>query len=953
MNKKIVFFLITLFGVLLADAQTIQINIQLKNNSDQQTLSGATVAVYDQPTNNKIANAVTDSNGRCVVLLGNEGNYKIVSSSIGYKEQVTGINTTEKKSIEILMQRTGADLNTVTVVSKAPPVTQKGDTTQYSANQYQVNPDATAEDLIKKMPAITVDKSGNVTAQGEQVKKVTVDGKDFFGDDATSALRNLPANVVDKIQVYDRLSDQAQLTGVDDGNSQKSINIITKAGIQNAQFGRIYAGAGNDSRYAAGGNVSFFKKDRRISLVGNFNNINQQNFGSQDLLGITGNSNQNRFPGGGMGGGRGPGGMGASESFTIGPSSGISTTNAIGVNYSDKWGKSTSITGSYFFNNSRNDNASFTNTRIIEGGQTTLQESDALSDNFNHRINARVEIKLDSNDMLFIIPNLSFQTNNTDKTGWLKSYVNVDDSLYNTRSGSSSDKNGYNLRNNIMYRHSFQKKGRVFSMGFNSNFTKNNGTTVTDGLYRFYDQNGFPIVPDSLQQQNSDNKTDGYTLSANISFNEPLDKKGIHQVQLEYNPSYQNNRANQLTYSFDGTAFNQFNSQLSNKFDNDILTHNGGLTYRKNPSKDEQISFGINFQSTQLKSIRTFPGNSQIDYTFKNLLPSASWRKKISKSANIRMFYRASTNFPAVNQLQDVVNLSNPLNVSSGNKALKQSYTHFLGGRYTYTNTQSGRSFFTGLFMQTTAAYISNATYIIQADSSIQQGIILKKGSQFTQPVNLNGYKNGRAFITYSTPLKVIKSNVSLNAVVVYSSLPGLINYIKTNTENWQYTLGTTLTSNINEYVDYNISYNANINRSSTSGTTVTTNNYTNHTLSATLNLLSKKGWFVSNELNYQSFQGLSSGFNQEFILWNASVGKKFLKNKTAEIRLTVFDLLKQNQSISRNITNTYIEDAQSVVLQQYFMLTFSYNLKNFGKPKKQEEKQEDFIQPVGYPGRH
>src|SRR5205814_4507080 len=172
-------------------------------------------------------------------------------------------------------------LGEVTVITKTPPTQQKGDTIQYNASQYKVNPDANAEDLIKKVPGITVDKDGTVTAQGEQVKKITIDGRDFFGDDATAALRNLPSEVVDKIQVFDRLSDQAAFTGFDDGNSQKSINIITKSGIKNGQFGRIYAGYGTDDRYSAGGNTSFFKGDRRISLVGNFNNINQQNFASQ------------------------------------------------------------------------------------------------------------------------------------------------------------------------------------------------------------------------------------------------------------------------------------------------------------------------------------------------------------------------------------------------------------------------------------------------------------------------------------------------------------------------------------------------------------------------------------------------------------------------------------------------------------------------------------------------
>ena len=190
---------------------------------------------------------------------------------------------------------------TVVVSGAAPPVKQKQDTLEYSANQFKVNPDATGEDLIKKMPGITVDQKGSVTAQGETVQKVTVDGRDFFGDDATATLRNLPSEVIDKIQVFDRLSDQAQLTGFDDGNTTKSINIVTKANMRTGNFGRVFAGYGTDDRYNAGGNVSFFNNNRRISLVGLFNNINQQNFSSQDLLGVT--SSRNRGGGGNRGGG--------------------------------------------------------------------------------------------------------------------------------------------------------------------------------------------------------------------------------------------------------------------------------------------------------------------------------------------------------------------------------------------------------------------------------------------------------------------------------------------------------------------------------------------------------------------------------------------------------------------------------------------------------------------------
>jgi hypothetical protein len=185
---------------------------------------------------------------------------------------------------------------------------------------------------------------------------------------------------------------------------------------------------------------------------------------------------------------------------------------------------------------------------------------------------------------------------------------------------------------------------------------------------------------------------------------------------------------------------------------------------------------------------------------------------------------------------------------------------------------------------------------------------------------------------------------------MVYTKMPGMINSIQTSTNTYLYNLGLGFVSNISEYVDYNINYNANINKAQTSGGTLSNNNYVNHNVTASLNLLSKSGWFVQNDLNYQIFKGLSAGYDRNFSIWNAGIGKKFFKNKTGEIKLSVFDILKQNQSVSRTVTNTYLEDSRSEVLQQYYMLTFSYNLKNFGRPAKAETK-DDFIPKVGYPG--
>ncbi|RYZ15575.1 MAG: hypothetical protein EOP49_52875, partial [Sphingobacteriales bacterium] len=316
-----------------AGAQSIK--GKLADPADNKPLQGATLALTPLKDSLAVKQAVSDSSGQFIFNGITPDTFNLSVSFIGYEEFKQVIVLTDSiPNLDlktIYVPKASLQLGGVTVISKAAPVVQKGDTTQFSAGQFKVNPDATTEDLIKKMPGITVDKDGTVTAQGEQVRKVTIDGKEFFGDDAAAALRNLPSDIVDKIQVFDRLSDQAQFTGVDDGNAVKALNIVTKSGLRNGQFGRIYAGIGSDGRYTAGGNVSTFSGDRRISIVGNFNNINQQNFGSQDLLGVT-SSGGNRGGGnrgGSRGGGGRPGGggnFGGGENFQVGQQSGISKT---------------------------------------------------------------------------------------------------------------------------------------------------------------------------------------------------------------------------------------------------------------------------------------------------------------------------------------------------------------------------------------------------------------------------------------------------------------------------------------------------------------------------------------------------------------------------------------------------------------------------------------------------
>ena len=946
-----IFFL--LFSITnLLTAQTLK-GI-LTDENDKTPLSGATIKLINRPDSlhpdsTTAYTTVSTKDGAFIFENVLPKYYRFVVSSVGIGGFQMTINV--KDSVindlgKIPISKTTKILNEVSIIGTAAQVKEKKDTLEYSASQFKVNPDANVEDLIKKMPGVTVDKAGTVTAHGEQVRKVTVDGKDFFGDDATAALRNLPAEIIDKIQVFDKLSDQAAFTGFDDGNSQKAINVVTKANMRNGQFGRMYAGYGTDSRYSAGGNVSFFKNNRRISLVGIANNINQQNFSSQDLLGVTSQGGGNRGGGnfgGGQGGNRGGGGQGGNrgsggnfgggqQNFLVGQQNGISKTNAIGINYSDQWGKKLSVSGSYFFNNTNNGNTQLTNRQTFFPGDSSIyykENSTSGSTNYNNRLNLRLEYKIDSNNSLTISPSLNFQKNNSNSfTSVLQAYssdftiANMINESVNKYTTATS---GYNFNNTIFYRHSLPKRGRTISIGINTSVNHKLGDTYSKNDSKFY-KNG--IGKDSLSDQFIDNLTNGYTISANLSYTEPVGKKG--QLQINYNPSFTKNKADQQTFQYDAASKNYsiFDTRLSNKFDNTYKTQNGGITYRIG-DRDNQFSVGASVQNSNLQSDQIFPKTISVNKVFTNILPNLQLRRKLSAKSSINVFLRTSVNAPSVTQLQNVENTTNSLQYSTGNPDLKQQYTSSLVTRYTYTNTLKGQSFFANIFVQQANNYIANATYFnSRKDSVLASGTKLPQGVLLTKPINLSGYWNVRSFLTYGAPLKFIKSNINLNAGVSYNKLPGSTNYTKLITDNYTYTSGVVLSSNISQYVDFNLSYNTSYNVIVQQAD----NNYNSQSIGVQFNLLSKSGWFFQNDLNNQVYNYTSSSIpDQNFWLWNMGAGKKFLKDQKGELKLSVFDLLKQNKSISRTVAENYIEDVQSQVLQQYFMLTFTYKLKNFG----------------------
>lgn len=912
---------------------TAQVSLSGKfvDKSQNEPLIGVNVLLTSLRDTTIQLGGTSDLNGAFALSGLRPGAYRLRATYIGYQafEQEVRLGRESQDLGTISMEQAAMQLEGVTVEGVQVRAQQKGDTTEYNANAFKVNPDADAEQLVRKMPGVTVE-NGTVKAQGEDVRRVLVDGQEFFGEDATLALRNLPAEVIDKIQVFDRMSDQSQFTGFDDGNAEKTINIVTRPGMSNGQFGKIYAGYGTDERYEAGGNLNMFNGRQRISIIGLSNNINQQNFSSQDLLGVLGSSGGSRGPGGRGGGGwRGRGGSGPNPNdFLIGQQGGINTTNSIGLNYADVWGDKIKINGSYFFNNSKNEtNGLLAQEFFLSESESQFYDEDNFSDskNYNHRMNVRFEYTIDSANSIIIRPNLSIQDNNS--RSLVDGLTTLQDGslLSTTFNNNLAQSAGFNFSNDILWRHNFDKRGRTLSTSIRTDFNNSDSERNLLSTNEFFNS--------QTQNQDIDQQTDadseGFTLSSRIMYTEPIGEKS--QLQFTYRPSYNVNNSTQLTNQLNDAngEYTLLDTLLSSDFENEVVTQRGGLGYRLRGEKT-MFMFNADFQNVQLTSSQVFPADFAIEKRFNNFVPFAMFTYQPSRNKNLRLFYRTSTDVPSVSQLQDVINNTNPLQLRTGNPELKQEYSQTLLTRFNITNPAKAQTFFAYISTTYTSDYIANSTLTATRDTMLQDGITLNRGSQLTRPVNLDNYWNLRSFFTYGMPVKFLKSNLNMNAGFTYSNTPGLINGELNESNTYNMNGGLVLGSNINPRVDFTISYAANYNIVENSLQPELNNNYFYQISTFQLNLLPWKGLVVNTSLAHTLYSGLGDEFDQDFLLWNASLGYKFLKNSRGELRLTAFDLLKQNNSISRTVTETYVQDNITNVLQQYFMLTFTYNLRHF-----------------------
>lgn len=920
-NRSCIFFLF-FFISLGALAQGFSVQGTIRDAKSGDALIGVNVLMKHLRDSSKSYGTSTDLNGGFSFTEVAKGMYRLELSYVGYQSKQQPLRVFQNMRIDTLTLHEDTKLlNEAIVKEDVTPVQQNGDTTEFNADAYKTNPDADGSDLVKKMPGITT-KDGKLQAQGEEIKRVTVDGQEFFGEDAMLALKNLPAEIIQKVQVYDRLSDQSSFTGFNDGNTTKTLNIVTKSGKADGQFGKAYAGYGTDNHYSGGFNANYFNGKRRITLIGMSNNINQQNFSNDDLLGALSvpKDGNRRYR-------RGPQTSTDPSDFMVGEQGGINTAHNIGLNYIDMWGQKLKVNASYFANGLNNTTYQTLQRSYYlneSSDQTYNEKFGSNSSNINHRVNLRMEYTLDSNNSIIYTPRFSFQGNlkSTNLNG--VNHLGIQ-ALNSTLNSSFREGSGFNYSHELLFRHKFKKDGRTISLGMNRTLSSSTGLNSLYAENRLYTGGN-----DSLNTLDQFGESEGINsrLGVELMYTEPLGKKA--QITFRYSPSVSRSSDLTDTRSFDSLSmsYSNYDTLLSADLTNSTITQRGGVGLRLRSKKFMMFAM-INAQQSNLKADQVIPNTFNVDRNYNALLPFAFMRYQFSKSEQLRLFYRTSTDLPNGSQLQSSINNSNPLLLSTGNSTLNQAYSHRLGLRFNRTNVAKGRTLFASFTMNYASDYIANSSFIAQQDTVIQ-GVSLTRGTQLNRPVNLDKNWNLSLFISYGVPIKWLKSNLNFNVGLNQAQTPGIINEVLNYTEATSYDVSAVLSSNISEEIDFSLSYAADWNRVRNSFQPQLNNDYLLHAGTAGITWMPKGKWVFNTQASYTSYMGLGDAFTSNFLIWNAAFGRKFLKNNAGDLRMSVFDILGQNNSLTRNVTEVYVEDVQNQVLQRYFMLTFTYTFRNF-----------------------
>lgn len=885
-------------------------------------LPGATVTLLTQDSIMRGFGASL-SDGSFKIEARTAGDYLLQVSYIGYKTYWQPAKATAGQTQvslgAIQLEPSSEVLPSVEIRGERSPMRMGGDTIEYNAAAFKVQPGDAVEDLLKKMPGIEVERDGTVKAHGETVKNVLVDGKEFFGNDTRVATQNLPAEAVDKVQVFDKKSDMAEFTGIDDGREERSINLKLKEGHKHGYFGKGDAGGGPEGRFEGRFNLNRFSPSSRLSAIGMANNTNQQGFAMNDYFQFMGGVGAMMSGGGnveiGSGGSGIPLSMGA-------PQPGIRTSFAGGLNWSKDFSKNTELTASYFLNRFRQDLERNTTRRSLgEGGLFSGQDDeDQLSRNFGHNFNLHARHKIDSFQNIILRANGGFNTADYTSLGTTRTFIDPQNLENTGLRDYFSEGDNFNLQSSLLYRRRFRKQGRA--MMLQGAFGLNNRNQ--DG--NLFAVNEFFTTPahiDTLRQR-QDVLDAGANYALNVSYTEPLGNRRY----LELSAARQNYTNENRREFFDILPVGESrNEALSNQFRRGYIYDRAAMNLMMNRKK-YKITTGIALQQSRLEN-EVIGENIPFNTRFARLLPSFTGEYEFSKTNRMNLRYSTRFTEPSPEQLQPVVNNSDPLNIYIGNPELQPEYIHDLRAGYFLYDQFT----FTSLFANVSGSYTQNKiTNAASIDSLFRRSIT---------PLNVDRETVLRGNVQFSTPIRPlqIKLRAQLNARLMQRIL--LVNSITNDVQDLTHGFDFALENRQKNKFDVLAGFRWEKTSTAWSVSDNLNQQFSNSTLYGELRYTPSKRWMLETKMDYSAYGADAFGEAVTIPLWQAGLTHYFLKNSRARVRLSVFDLLNKNQGISQRSSFNFVEQQRYNALGRYFLLSIGYSLSGFEKQPGIEIKME------------
>lgn len=812
-------------------------------------------------------------------------------------------------------------LGEVLVTAEKPPIAIKGDTVEFNASSFKTRPNSVLSALLKKLPGVDVQSDGSVTANGKKVDKILVNGKKFFGDDPQIALQNLPAAIVDKVQVTDTKTEEEEATGEPAKGDTKTINITLKKGNDHGFFGRAYAGYGTGDHYDASAMLNYFSGDRQISLLGATNNINQVGFTMNEIMQMMGNGNVHMISIN-----KSSGSFGINGINFGGGGTGLKKSTSGGINFNDAYGKHFTVNGSYFYGGIINDNDTKTARQNILPDSVFYYNSDQVthSNSMSHRGNANVNYK-DSLWQISYSPSINITNSQSTAEGSAQSNgaknipVNQSNSVYT----SNSEQKGFD---NLLYIYrKLKRKKQYLDLYFRSS-----NSNAKEGDYNqyhntFYDNS----APDDSANQFIQNETTNNRYSARASYSQPLSKS--ISLRAGYELQWQYGLTDKQTFDFNKITgkYDKPDTTYSNKFRSNIITQtpSAGITFQGD-SGQWRLEVGTEFNFIGLHHY-SFTHHLAFDRSQLFIAPAVYFSKKISKGGKLYFDYNSYVRQPDISQLLPVADNSNSLYIVKGNPDLKPSINRSAGFGYINYDFKSGNMVYFNIgYFNTKNAIADVTTYDdhlrqmttytnVKQNDGFRSYLDLsktKKETNYHWQLKLNSWgslNNNHAFVN-ETPYMSRAYNINFKPSVTYG-YKELFEVTPSWTTQYQFS-----------------KYNTNALKDRKSS-------MSQAGLSGTLYWPGRFTW--ESDLNYTHNSDVAPGFHKAFWLWNASLSLDVFKNRQGTFELSVYDLLNQNISVNRTISDTYVEDTQTIILHQYYMLKFIYNLRKFGEKEKKKTK--------------